>query len=99
MDFLAHLQELVAAVSALVTAACVLKIVAVCIKEHENESGVKAVGDKIKRYIVVGVISVCILGITSTIAGYYGNYADQTGGGGSHTSVGGYEHGGGGGYH
>ncbi len=97
--FLEHLQQVVATVSAIVAAACVLKIVAVCIKEHGNESGIKAVWDKIKRYIVVGVISVCILGITSTIAGYYGDYANQAGGGGSHTSVGGYEHGGGGGYH
>lgn len=93
-----HLKELVEAVAAVVVAACVLKIVAVCIKEHTNENGVKGVIDKIKRYIIVGIISVCILGITSTIAGYYGNYAEETGGAGSHISAGGYEHGGGGGH-
>lgn len=93
-----HLKELVEAIAAVVVAACVLKVVAICINEHTNENGIKGVMGKIKKYIIVGIISVCILGITSTIAGYYGNYAEETGGGGHHLTQDGHSVGGAGGH-
>lgn len=94
-NLLEEIRNLTIALVALVIAAVVIKVVAVCIEAQQQEEGEKAVWKKIKKLVTVGIVAICIGGFTSVITGYYTSEA------GTHTqsSEQRYEHSGGGGHH
>lgn len=93
-NLLVEISNFTIALMALILAAVVIKVVAVCIEAQQQEEGEKALRQKIKKLVIVGIVAICIGGFTSVIAGYYtsevGAYAQ------SYEQR--YEHGGGGGY-
>lgn len=93
-----EINKLTTGVIVVVLAAVVVKIVSICIEAQQQEDGEKAIWKRIKKVVMVGIIAICIGGVTEVITSYYADEASEyvaESSGGHHISAGGHPHGGG----